>query len=403
MVGKYWMQVVTSADIATWTSDDQGRLVYNETDDNVYYADSSAWINMTDTPVHIHREEFVSTAGQTVFTSSFAYELSTNELTVYSNNVLMIEGVDYNETAVNQVTFLVGRNLSEPVTLISTDSDTSVFRSEQIAAAAQTAFVVPWNYVVGSDNLLVFSNSFLMINGVDYNETDNTTITFTSPRSLGEKVSLIYYDNGDQAGSGGVITDAANLGSASDGSIVYSYKTGGILYFKRIKGSSALNVTSETNDVLIELLPANVLHNSLGTLQGGSTSERFHLTLAQYNSVVGMFGWSYDSGWVADWGPTNDQVFNHGLGLTVFGSIIVQMRDGNNIPVQFNGSAISENRAPGEYNRGYGPRITMTDSNNITVDCPIYSGSARWMPDHSDSPPGWAGNQPTELRILIRK
>lgn len=141
-----------------------------------------------------------------------------------------------------------------------------------------------------------------------------------------------------------------------------------------------------------------------GWPSGAAGDEYFsRLRIVGGASLTPAGTWDYDSGWIADWGAANPQVFTHNLAADAFSAIVIQMKDGNNIPIQYNGTAIGENRAPGEFNIGYGPRVMLTNTNSITLDVPAYAGASAWMPTHADNPPGWAGNQPTHLRVLIRR
>lgn len=53
-------------------------------------------------------DDFVATAGQTVFTLSRTYVLGVNAVTVYVNGIRMRQGVDYEETATNEITMTSG-------------------------------------------------------------------------------------------------------------------------------------------------------------------------------------------------------------------------------------------------------------------------------------------------------
>jgi len=114
-------------------------------------------------------------------------------------------------------------------------------------------------------------------------------------------------------------------------------------------------------------------------------------------------GWDYDSGWVADWASV-PQNFNHALNEVDPRIIQIQMRDGNNVPIVFSASAPVTEHDGGTYTEGYGPQVTLVDANNIIVQKQQVTGGNPefWLPSRfAVAPNGWAGLQPTELRILI--
>lgn len=65
------------------------------------------------------RDEFISTASQTVFSASFTFVMGGADMQVYNDGVLMKLGDDYYELNNTQIVFYVGRTLSSKVTLVS--------------------------------------------------------------------------------------------------------------------------------------------------------------------------------------------------------------------------------------------------------------------------------------------
>jgi hypothetical protein len=70
-----------------------------------------------------------------------------------------------------------------------------------IATAGQTAFTLPITYTVGASALTVYVNGLRVEQGagLDYVETNNTTITFTSGLAAGDLVVVAIYRNVDAA------------------------------------------------------------------------------------------------------------------------------------------------------------------------------------------------------------
>ena len=69
-----------------------------------------------------HREDYISTAGQTVFTTVSPFTQNNVNLKVYYGGVLMAPGgEDYTEDTAQQITFVSGRSLGFRVTFIWTN------------------------------------------------------------------------------------------------------------------------------------------------------------------------------------------------------------------------------------------------------------------------------------------
>jgi len=66
----------------------------------------------------VNRQEFIATSGQIEFNLSFTYIQASNQLLVYSNQMLMIRGIDYVEASTNSIQFIDGREENENITVI---------------------------------------------------------------------------------------------------------------------------------------------------------------------------------------------------------------------------------------------------------------------------------------------
>ncbi|OEF99770.1 hypothetical protein BHF71_00925 [Vulcanibacillus modesticaldus] len=137
-------------------------------------------------------EYYTATAGQTVFTLSKGYTVGNGSLIVIVNGALKKLGVDYNETDNKTVTFINPLAANDQVVFIY---DANSLFETYTATAGQTNFNVVSGYAVNTNSLKVYVNGSLQTNGVDYNETDNNTITFVNPLAGGEQVTLIYDTN----------------------------------------------------------------------------------------------------------------------------------------------------------------------------------------------------------------
>jgi len=245
MIGKYWMQDVSS--LPSWAPEDEGRLVYQNTDETVYYGTSTGWAAVGSggggSQLNIDRQEFQASAGQTIFTLSFNYTLSSNGLIVYADNMLMIKNVDYYETDSNTITFITGRAQDEEITVLNVSTNASIQRVDVVSTLSQTVFNLPFSYVVGSNDLLVFSNNMMMIKGgVDYTETDPTTITFATGRASSETITFMHL------GTSGEINTGTNIGAT--GQLGYAGKSGTTLQFRKLDSCNGL-VTSIVSDTIM--------------------------------------------------------------------------------------------------------------------------------------------------------
>ena len=64
-------------------------------------------------------------------------------------------------------------------------------QDDQVATAGQTAFTVGFIYTVGNNSLSVLVNGSKQVNTLNYNETNNTTITFISGLNVGDIVEFV--------------------------------------------------------------------------------------------------------------------------------------------------------------------------------------------------------------------
>lgn len=160
----------------------------NFSDINIYYdADNKPLPNSSK-----KAEIQTATAGQTVYTLATGYTVGNGSLIVLVNGALQTIGANYNETDNKTVTF------TNP--LVNGDKVAFLYKANTVneaytATAAQTVFPVVTGYTVGDNSMDVYLNGALQTIGVDYNETDNKTITFINPLVNGDSVSFLYDTN----------------------------------------------------------------------------------------------------------------------------------------------------------------------------------------------------------------
>lgn len=295
MIGKYWLQSVPT--LPSWTPDDESRLVYQESDENIYFGTSTGWSAVGSgggTTVNIDRQEFTASAGQTVFNLSFNYTIGSNGLMVYSDNILMIKDVDYQETSTSSITFLSTRSAGEEITVINVSTNASIQRYDVAATSGQTLFTIPFSYVVGSNDLIVFSNNIMMIKGTDYTETSPTQITFASGRADSEDITFIHL------GTSGEINDGTNLGST--GQLVYAGKSGTTLQFRKIHSLNGLATTIVSDTITTEpafdsvsTFPGTLQSNDYFLIRRGSDGSYYKLP---GSSVAGVGGTGMDFSYI---------------------------------------------------------------------------------------------------------
>jgi hypothetical protein len=150
----------------------------------------------------------------TVFDLNFSYLNDGKSAFVYVDGILMSVGGanDYQETAVNQITFnsaLIAGQVVEVRAIVGAAPATQFFeyREDYVVGTPSgnytgslTAFDLVNAYVANTDNLCVYLDGVLMTQGAsnDYQETSSTRITFVRSPGLvaGQKVSFFWRMSG---------------------------------------------------------------------------------------------------------------------------------------------------------------------------------------------------------------
>jgi len=76
-------------------------------------------------------------------------------------------------------------------------------RHDVSAAANQQVFNLPFNYVPGTNDILVFSSGMIQVKDVDYLESSSSSITFIHGRAVSERVTVVRIAGGAGGGGGG--------------------------------------------------------------------------------------------------------------------------------------------------------------------------------------------------------
>jgi hypothetical protein len=135
-----------------------------------------------------------------VFDLLGTYQTDGTNMKVYYDGVLMDEGAsnDYVETDEDTITFnynlvathiVTFRWLQYGVNALMVDEK----RENHTATPAQTVFSLTYTYITNDINLKVYVGGILMRpGGIDYTETDSSTVTFTNPMIGGEYVTFTH-------------------------------------------------------------------------------------------------------------------------------------------------------------------------------------------------------------------
>jgi len=159
--------------------------------------------------------EYTADSGQTAFTgadtlgNSLAY--TPNQLQVYRNGILLIDGSDYTATSSNTVTLTTASETGDHIT-VSTYTATvgaTVSAYDYFADSGQTSFSGPDidgnTLSFSGSNVFVHVNGLLLTDSNDYTRVGGSTITFDPGLDSGDIVSIIAIS--DLASEGG--TDSA--------------------------------------------------------------------------------------------------------------------------------------------------------------------------------------------------
>lgn len=153
-------------------------------------------------PIIHARADYVATAGQTVF--DYAH-LSTDELIVYKNGLLLREGSSYAYTTsptagtggAGAVTLTAGATVGDTLSIykIRATAITGFLRSDIIPATSQAVFSFVHD---DTTKLQVYKNGILQREGGSFDYTTqpaNNTVTFNANQTTSDTISIITVEN----------------------------------------------------------------------------------------------------------------------------------------------------------------------------------------------------------------
>jgi len=209
---------------ATGNSDNDIRFVNNR--EEFYQWDSSAseWnaVSFSGNVVNTIREDYVvsSGPGQTTFTLSHDYVPGTDNLRVYKNGLLMKNGAgyDYTETDEHTVTFEYTVVAGDDVSFIIGNPNNNFYGEVEsfTATASQTVFNTTFSFTHGNQEVDVFKNGLLMLEGSgnDYQETADGQIAFNNGLVNGDIVVIRKARDYTASGSSGTSSKTYTAGES---------------------------------------------------------------------------------------------------------------------------------------------------------------------------------------------
>jgi hypothetical protein len=160
-------------------------------------------------PLTVRTQIGTASADQSVINTTYAYTPGASHLALYINGERQFLGTDYTETDSDTVTltvpmlegdkFLIEIGQVRDITLLR-----PVARREyQVMTQDATVVTLTQNtYTPNNNELLLFLNGSLLVSGVDYIETNSTTITLVTAAQEGDVVNAIIgqgFDVGNQS------------------------------------------------------------------------------------------------------------------------------------------------------------------------------------------------------------
>jgi len=221
VIGNYWNEPVASFDDLPLTGNLNGEVRLIEDQNTLFRWNNTEteWVLIYGGGVATIREDYtVETGpGQTVFTLTNKYEPGGDHLRVYKNGLLMRRGAsdDYIETDSQTVTFQYTVDPGDDVSFIIGDPLNSFFGAIDSfvvpTGPSQTVFNTSFTFNIGNQEIDVFKNGLLMLEGEtnDYTETGNSQITFNEGAIAGDLA--VIRKARDYTRTGGSINDLYDL------------------------------------------------------------------------------------------------------------------------------------------------------------------------------------------------
>jgi len=167
---------------------------------NAQIRDVRGFLNMAGgLGVQISRDDFASSAGQTVFALGFSYSPGSHDLLVFSAGQIQTQNVDYLESSSSSITFLAGRVAGERVSAIRISGSGSTGGGSApalyyfyTAIGGETLITfVAGSYTPNNNSIRVYRNGKKLTNPNDYTEPSSTQVLLAVAAVVGDVFEFI--------------------------------------------------------------------------------------------------------------------------------------------------------------------------------------------------------------------
>ena len=160
----------------------------------------------------------------------------------------------------------------------------------QVAAAGQTVFTLVDGYRPGASALAVYVNGLRMEGaGADFTETNDTTVTFTSPLAAGDSVIFVVGTEVTGSGPGAVSLATGNNVGAGAGLLFRDVTDDGIdrkLNIKTIAAGNGVTVTNGADTVQLAVnVGAGLSFDGSGKLVASTAAGVLNVKAAPFNAM----------------------------------------------------------------------------------------------------------------------
>lgn len=152
-------------------------------------------LSSVESPIMFNRQDYVATAGQSVF--SYVFPEGAVDVLVFVNGLLQAEAGYTLDTALNTMTLATPANLSDKVTIYSMrdNAAASYRRQDFIATENQSVFPFPHGE---EEEIVVYRNGVLQREGASYDfisSSDTGTITMIAAQPNNTLITVLVVDN----------------------------------------------------------------------------------------------------------------------------------------------------------------------------------------------------------------
>ena len=219
-------------------------------------AEGQIEINLSTT---FYRQELELSVQTSLFTIPNPYHPGQKDLILWVNGVLQRVGEDYTELSSTQFLFTRMLDIGDRILIVilgSTSGSESYSREDYVVSELNQTMSMINEYAMGTQQLLVYYNGQLQLEGDDYTELDTTTIRFEDRLlELDDFVTFIILKGLAVGGTGGSIINYASdllLGWPTDN----SWSDG---YVELIPTMNVADAIDELNEAVLELIPSELI------------------------------------------------------------------------------------------------------------------------------------------------